>query len=116
MHSLAASPHSRRAPCGTRDSPASQGGINDQSLDDLLLSEPCRSGNEAGLGAVGDLELREDGGHIVADGLLAEEEGRRDLGVRLPLGEKLQDLELPVGELRKGQARVERRRRREKPL
>ena len=68
----------------------------------LLLSESGGSRYEAGLGAVGDLELREDRRDVVADGLLAEEELGGDLCVRPPLGEQLQDLELSVGELRKG--------------
>ena len=62
----------------------------------LLLSESGGSRYEAGLGAVGDLELREDRRDVVADGLLAEEEPRGDVCVRPALGEQLQDLQFSV--------------------
>ena len=83
---------------------------------ELLGSEPCGSGYEAGFGAVGHLELCEDRRHVVADGLLAEEECRCDLGVRPPLGEEVQDFELSVGELGEGEARVDRWWRSEESL
>src|SRR5438128_9483725 len=44
------------------------------------------------------LELREDVPHVALDGLLADEEPRRDVRVRHPVGEELQDLPLAAGE------------------
>src|SRR5947209_7059791 len=41
------------------------------------------------------LELREDVAHVALHGLLADEELRRDVGVRHPVGEELEDLPLP---------------------
>lgn len=77
----------------------------------LLHSESCGSRYEASFCAIGNLELREDGRDVVANGLLAEEKLCRDLCVRAPLSEELEDLELAVGELRKRLARVNHRRR-----
>src|SRR3954447_9146102 len=44
------------------------------------------------------LELGEDVPDVALDRLLADEQPRRDVGVRHPVGEKLQDLPLPAGE------------------
>ena len=70
------------------------------------VSESGGAGDEARLRAIGDLELGEDAGDVVADGLLAEEEACGDLGVAPSLGEQLEYFELAFGELREGVAGV----------
>ena len=56
------------------------------------------------LGAVAQVELLQDPGDVGLHGVLADDEARRDLGVREALGEEPEHLELAGGEL------VERRR------
>ncbi len=52
--------------------------------------------------SVGDLQLGEDVGDVVAPRLRAQVELLGDGGVRVPLGDDVEDLELPVGERREG--------------
>src|SRR6478736_5386933 len=70
------------------------------------VAEACCAGEESGLCAVGDLEFREDGGDVVSNGFLAQEELGRYRGVALVLREELKDFEFPVGELRERKIRV----------
>src|SRR5206468_2211970 len=50
------------------------------------------------LGATAQLELRVDAAEMVLGGLRADEEPLRDLGVRQPLAEQAQDLELALAQ------------------
>src|SRR4051794_13057736 len=52
----------------------------------------------ARLAAAANLELAQDRRHVVADGLLGEDEALRDVGITKPLSQQLEDLELPRGE------------------
>src|SRR5215211_180439 len=45
-----------------------------------------------------DVELGQDGGHVVVDGPDRDDQAAGDLGVGQALGEQLKDLELAVGE------------------
>jgi hypothetical protein len=58
----------------------------------VRVSESGGAGDEAGFGAVGDLEFGENAGDVVADRLLAEEEFGGDLSVAEPFGEQVEDL------------------------
>src|SRR5690606_5275726 len=78
----------------TRRSPGSRGTCG--------VAEAGLPGQDDGLGAVGDVELEEDVRDVVADGLLAEEEGGGDLGVAAALGDEFEDLAFAFGELGKG--------------
>src|SRR4051812_33566031 len=80
------------------------------------VAEARSAGEESGLRAVSDLQLREDGGDVVADGLLAQEELGCNRSVGLVLCQELEDLELPLGQLRKREAGFPGRRRREEVL
>src|SRR5215467_13603172 len=52
------------------------------------------------LDAVGDADLAEDVAEVGLDGLLAEEELGRDLGVRLAVDDEARQLELALGQRR----------------
>ncbi len=78
-----------------------------------FMSHPGFSGTDDGLRTVGDLQLGEDVGDVVAHGLLAEVKPSGDLGVCLVAGDELQDLALAVGELGEGLSGHIRTRRRE---
>ena len=54
----------------------------------MLRPQPNVVDTDDGLGAVGDLELGEDVGDMVANGLQAQVETPCDLGVRLVLGDE----------------------------
>jgi hypothetical protein len=65
-------------------------------------AEPRLSGADGGPGAVGYLELAEDVGDVVLDGLEAEEQLPGYLGVGPSAGDKGEDLTLPFRQLREG--------------
>ena len=69
------------------------------------LAETCFPGPDDGVDPAGDLEFAEDDGDIVADGLLAEVEAAGNGGVGVALGQQLEDVPLPFGQLRKGRCR-----------
>jgi hypothetical protein len=79
----------------------------------VAAADPCGSRDEASFGPVGDLELVQDSRHVVADGLLAQEQLRRDLGVGATLGGQLEDLDLAFGERRERFGGIAGRRSRE---
>src|ERR687898_2840190 len=71
----------------------------------LLGSFAAESGltrADDGLCSIGDLQLGEDVGDVVADRFGAEVEALRYLGVRLVTGDEDQDLAFPVGKLGEG--------------
>src|SRR3954447_24859173 len=70
------------------------------------LDDPTTDGVDGGLDPVRDLQLHQDVRDVVLDGLRADEQLRRDLGVVLALRDQLQHVELARGQLRR------RRRRR----
>ena len=59
------------------------------------------AGLEDGLSSVGDLQLGEDVGDVVAHGLGTDEEVPGDFGVVVTLGDEVEDLTLAGGEFRK---------------
>ena len=60
--------------------------------------------------SIGQVELREDPSNVGAGGVLADEQGRADLGVGLRLGDQLEHLDLAGGELRQSRRRFFRSR------
>src|SRR5690349_5128954 len=60
----------------------------------LSFDEPEPGGGDARLTAAGDVELAQDRRDVVGDGLLREEEPRRDVRVAQALGDVGEDLEL----------------------
>jgi len=52
--------------------------------------------------ALGQAELAEDVAYVGLDGLDAEVELGRDTGIRVPLGNQGEDIELAEGEAKKG--------------
>src|SRR4051794_32314686 len=73
--------------------------------DGLLLLEGARAvaegflGDDGGLDPVADLKLLQDVGHVMLDCLLGQGELLADLLVALALGDALQNLALPLGQL-----------------
>ena len=57
------------------------------------------SGAEGGLGPVGGLELVEDMGDVVLHGLQGDAEGPGDLLVAGTLGQQVEDLAFPCGQV-----------------
>src|SRR6516225_4522845 len=66
------------------------------------LSHAGVPGLDDGLGPVGDLQLGQDVGHVVADGLVTERQTGCDRGVGAALGEQIEHLAFPAGQLREG--------------
>jgi hypothetical protein len=65
------------------------------------VAEAGVAGAQDSLGAVGHLELGEDGREVVGDGLDAEVESFGDLVVGVAGGQQVQDLAFPGAQLRK---------------
>jgi hypothetical protein len=59
---------------------------------------PLRNRLNGCLDAVLEVELGEDAGDVVGDGVRAERERARDLLVAVATGKAGEDLELPIGE------------------
>ena len=64
----------------------------------LLVAEAGAAGEDDGLGAVGDVELGEDDGHVVAHRLRAEVELAGDRPVVVAVGDQPEHLDLTLGE------------------
>ena len=64
-----------------------------------LVDQAVVHGEQGGLGAVGELELGQDGGHVGLDRLLRHEQARGQLAVRQAQAEQGQHLALAGGEL-----------------
>lgn len=60
----------------------------------------CIACAQGSLGAVGDVELGQDGAHVVTDRLRRKVEAFGDLGVRQPLGQQAEDVSLGPGQFR----------------
>src|SRR4051794_8174358 len=66
----------------------------------VVAAEAGLAGTDDRLGAIGDAELVEDVRDVVSNGLVGDLEACRDLMVRPPLRDQLQDLVLTLRELR----------------
>src|SRR5690242_20656631 len=68
-------------------------------MTDKGLSPSSLAGADDGLRPVCDLELAKDVGHMVAHGLLAQDETAGDLPIVAPLGNQPQHLPFSVGQV-----------------
>src|SRR4029077_16751335 len=78
--------------------PTSAPATTSATSDPALVDDRFAKRNSHRVRACVGLELREDVPHVALDGLLADEELRRDIGVRHAVREQLEDLALARGE------------------